>query len=442
MSPARTAIVPIAASLLLLLSCAQVEEVTSPAEKSATSAAMDRVAESYVRLALAVGRHDADYVDAYFGPESWREAVEVEGLDLATIRDRASVLIQEIPDRLDEPADELSLLRREYLLKQLESLLARVEMLSGKRMTFDEESKALYDATAPRHTEEQLQNVVDELGSLLPGTGTLAERYERFRQEFVVPPEKTDAVFRAAIEACRERTQRQLELPPGESFEVEYVTDEPWGAYNWYQGEYHSLIQVNTDLPIYIDRAVDLACHEGYPGHHVYNLLLEWRLRNERGWVEFSVYPLYSPQSLIAEGTANYGIEIAFPGEERVAFEKEALFPLAGLDPARADLYYQVVETMEQLDHAGNEAARRYLDGEIDRAAAVEWLARYRLMPRPRAEKYVDFIERYRSYVINYNLGEDLVRQYIESKAGSDLQRRWEVFTALISSPRLPSGLQ
>ncbi len=442
MFPTRAAIVPIAASLLLLIACAQVEEVSAPAEKSATSAAMDRVAESYVRLALAVGRHDPDFVDAYFGPESWREAVEAEGLDLETIRDRARVLIGEIPERLDEPTDELSLLRREYLLKQLGSLLARVEMLGGKKMTFDEESKALYDATAPRYPEERFQRVLDELASLLPGDGTVAERYERFRQEFIIPPEETDAVFRAAIEACRERTQRHLELPPGESFEVEYVTDVPWGAYNWYKGEYRSLIQVNTDLPIYIDRAVDLACHEGYPGHHVYNLLLEWRLRNERGWVEFSVYPLYSPQSLIAEGTANYGIEIAFPGEERVAFEKETLFPLAGLDPARADLYYEVVERVEQLDHAGNEAARRYLDGEIDRAGAVEWLTRYELMPRPRAEKYVDFIERYRSYVINYNLGEDLVREYIESKAGSDLQRRWEVFTALISSPRLPSGLE
>ena len=60
----------------------------------------------------------------------------------------------------------------------------------------------------------------------------------------------------------------------------------------------------------------------------------------DRGWVEFTVYPLFSPQSLIAEGTANFGIEVAFPGDERVAFEREVLFPLAGLDPARADDYY------------------------------------------------------------------------------------------------------
>ena len=48
--------------------------------------------------------------------------------------------------------------------------------------------------------------------------------------------------------------------------------------YNWYKGNLRSVIQVNTDLPLAVDRAIDLACHEGYPGHHVYNALLEQRL--------------------------------------------------------------------------------------------------------------------------------------------------------------------
>jgi hypothetical protein len=91
------------------------------------------------------------------------------------------------------------------------------------------------------------------------------------------------------------------------------VTGKSWGAYNWYQGSFRSRIQVNTDLPIFIDRALDLACHEGYPGHHVYNVLLEKNLVRDRGWIEFTVYPLFSPQSLIAEGSANLGIEVAFP---------------------------------------------------------------------------------------------------------------------------------
>jgi hypothetical protein len=267
-------------------------------------------------------------------------------------------------------------------------------------------------------------------------------RYVAYRNQFVIPPAKLDAVFTTAIAACRERTARHLTLPPGESFVVEYVNDKPWSGYNWYKGNYHSVIQVNTSLPIYIDRAVDLACHEGYPGHHVYNALLEKTLVRDRGWVEFSVYALFSPQSLIAEGSANYGISVAFPGTERAAFEQATLFPLAGLDASRASEYYRVLELAKELGYAGNEAARRYLNGEIDADAAADWLTRYALYEPARARQRVRFMDKYRSYVINYNLGEDLVRHHVESRAGGNAQRRWELFAELLSSPRLPSGLR
>src|SRR5207247_4487016 len=179
--------------------------------------------------------------------------------------------------------------------------------------------------------------------------GAVAERYEAYRQQFVIPRDELDAVFRKAIAGCRARTRPHMPLPSGESFTVEYVNDKSWSGYNWYQGGYRSLIQVNTDLPIFIDRAVDLACHEGYPGHHVYNVLLEQHLVKERGWIEFTIYPLFSPQSLIAEGTANFGIDVAFPGRERVAYEQKTLFPLAGLDASRAAEYYDAMSLMDQL---------------------------------------------------------------------------------------------
>ena len=408
--------------------------------------ALDAVAESYVKLVLAVGIHDADYVDAYYGDETRKAEVEAEAPALETIRDRAAELIASLGDRPPAGGDDLAALRWRYLVRQLEALVARVGMLGGASMSFDEEARALYDAVPPIHGEEHFQAVLDELDALLAGEGLregpLIERLEAFRADFQVPPEKLDAVFRRAIDDCRERTRAHIDLPPGESFELSYVTDQPWSGYNWYQGGFKSLIQVNTDLPIYIDRAVDLACHEGYPGHHLYNALLEKHLVRDRGWIEYSVYPLFSPQSLIAEGTANFGIEMAFPGGERLAYERDVLYPLAGLDPARAELYQRGLELAERLSYAGNEAARRYLDGEIDAEAAADWLTRFAAMDPERAAQRVRFIDKYRSYVINYNLGADLVRRYVEAQAGDDQARRWEVFEQLLSSPRLPSGLR
>jgi hypothetical protein len=69
----------------------------------------------------------------------------------------------------------------------------------------------------------------------------------------------------------------------------------------------------------------------GYPGHHVYNVLLEDKLVKGRGWVEYTVYPLYSPQSLLAEGTANVGIDILFSDDERRRALTEVLGPAAGV---------------------------------------------------------------------------------------------------------------
>jgi hypothetical protein len=406
---------------------------------------MNTIAERYVKLVLALGQHDTDYVDAYYGPPEWKADAERRKQPLSEIGPAADRLIAEIPPVADaDRRDELVILRHNYLTRQLEALRARVRMLEGTKFTFDEESQALYDAVAPSHPDAYFEAILEEIDRALPGAGPLVDRYETFRQKFIVAAAKLGPVFDRAIAECRGRTLPHVKLPANESFTVEYVRNKPWSGYNWYQGGYRSLIQVNTDLPIYIDRAIDLACHEGYPGHHVYNALLEQRLVRDRGWVEFSVYALFSPQSLIAEGTANYGIEVAFPGDERLAFERDVLFPLAGLDGSRADAYAKIRALVDRLSYAGNEAARKYLNGQMTRTQTVNWLTRYAMMPAASAEQRTRFFDTYRSYVINYNLGKDLVKQYVESRGGiaSQPDRRWQEFVRLLASPRLPSGLR
>jgi hypothetical protein len=401
---------------------------------------MQSLAEEYVRLVLAVGQHDPDYVDAFYGPPEWRLAAVKR--PLAELGAEAGNLATRLATSVPAPAAELLVvLRHRYLTRQLEALRTRLAMLGGRKLTFDEESKALYDAVAPHHDAREFEQVLAQLEKLLPGNGTLLERYTRFRDAYVIPPARLEATFKAAIEACRRRTLAHVTLPPEESFTVEYVTNKSWSGYNWYQGHYRSLIQVNTDLPIFADRAIDLACHEGYPGHHVYNVLLEKTLVRDRGWPEFQVYPLFSPQSLIAEGTANFGIDVAFPPADRLTLEREVIFPAAGLDPAGASRYYDVMGLVDRLSYAGNEAARRYIDGEIDAAGATAWLERYGLYATARAQQRIRFIDQYRSYVINYNLGRDMVAHYVDAHAGGNPDARWRVFTELLSSPRLPSEL-
>jgi hypothetical protein len=402
-------------------------------------------ATDYVKLVLAVGRHDADFVDAYYGPPAWKEAAEAGSpCALSELRAEVRRLLAGVTASA-VPVEEA--LRRDYLLGQLEAVAAHLARLEGQRFSFDDEAEALYQVRPPRTPSATFEAALARLEQVLPGPGSVQDRYQQARERILVPAERVDAVFQAAIAEARERTRRQVPLPTSERFRVEYVTGKSWSAYNWYQGGGTSVIQVNLDLPIAMDRALDLAAHEGYPGHHVYNALLEQRFAQAppggRGWVEFTVYPLFSPQSLIAEGTANFGIEVAFPGEERLAFERDVLFPLAGLDPAEAERWAQVQAEMKVLAFADNEAARGYLDGDLDRAGAEAFLVRYSLRTPAQAAQRLRFIDTYRSYVINYNLGEHLVRAWVERQGGTVAvpERRWALFLDLISSPRLPRAL-
>jgi hypothetical protein len=115
--------------------------------------------------------------------------------------------------------------------------------------------------------------------------------------------------------------------------------------------------------------------------------------------------------------------------------------PPAGLDPAEADRYYELLALLDQLNYAGNEAARDYLNGEIDAEQAAQWLVDYSLSSPERAKQRVRFFDSYRSYVINYNFGKDMVKDYIERDTNGSTER-WKKFEQMLSSPMLPADLQ
>ena len=236
------------------------------AAPEANPVALDSIAGRYVTLALGLGAHDRNYVDAYYGPDSLKAKAKAESLSVAEIRRHADSLIGVLGDTVPAYADSMVRMRHRYLRTQLGSLSARAGMLNGRKLGFDEEAKALYDVTPPHLGDAHFDSLLARLDSLLPGKAPLAVRFQQFRDRMVIPAGRVDTVFKTAIAACRARTRAHMQLPDGERFDLEYVKGTPWNAYNWYKGNFHSLIQVNLDFPIQIDRAVDLACHEGYPG--------------------------------------------------------------------------------------------------------------------------------------------------------------------------------
>jgi len=420
-------------SSLCLISCSENYENKKETE-------LKLLSQEYVRLGLFIGQYDTDFVDAYYGPDSLKPVYKPEAFPKDSLQNVIASMQNQLSEILPRVTEE-NQQRIKWMQAQLTAFSRRIKIFSGELGTFDEESKDLFGVVASAYPASHYQQLIDSLDILLPGEGNVQERFQSLANRFIIPKDKLDTVFKTSIAEARKRTLVHYKLPSDEKFTLEYVTNKPWSGYNWYKGNYTSTIQINTDIQIFIERAIDVGSHESYPGHHVYNMLLEQNLYRNKHWDEISLYPLFSPQSFIAEGSANYGIEIAFPGDDKIRFAKEVILPLAGLDTAGAALYFKALAIRSKLNYARNEAGRGLVNGTMTEAEALDWLKKYCLFNEGTALKSIAFIKKYRSYVINYNYGQDVVWKYIEKdlKPQGDPSKAskayWEKFSYLLSNP-------
>jgi hypothetical protein len=421
------------ASLLFLLAAAC---STAPEP----SADLNSVAERYVRLALEINTHEEGYVDAFYGPTEWKTEAEANPRTVAQLKAEGDVLRADVA-AIAANATDAALQRRARTLEvYISSARFRLDMIEGQRVSFADEAERLFNLRPSLQPIASYDAALGRLETVVPGEGPLAARVDAFLTHYSIPHDRLLAVMQAATAECRRRTLAHFDLPENERFDMELVSGPSWGAYNFYRGNNNSLIQINAGLPVRIDTAIGYGCHEGYPGHHVQGIAAE-RLYREQGFVEYSVLPLYSPIGPLNEGAGNYGVELAFPGAEREAFEARVLYPIAGMDPASAPALTVFRQALDELDGARLTIAAMYLNGEINREQAIELTQRYQLMSRERAERTVAFSEQYRSYVINYATGEDLVRAYIE-RAGPSADARWRAYESILNQPTLPEHLQ
>ncbi|MGX5687706.1 hypothetical protein [Arcticibacter tournemirensis] len=424
-------------NILLLVSVLFALACKNPVEEQENKK-LNKLAGDYVRLGLTIGQYDEDFVDAYYGPDSLKPSrAAEEDFPKDSLVASVNELMNELGSIAHSSISDSNKIRANWMFDQLVAFNRRIRIFSEEYESFDDESRALFGVAAPVYKEDYFKDLVKQLDGILPGKGNVSDRFQRLANKFIIPKDKLEPVIKTAIAEARKRTKSHYELPANESFTLELVEDKPWSGYNWYKGNYKSVIQINTDTKSTIDRAIDVGSHESYPGHHVYNMLLEKHLYHDRGWVELSLYPLFSPQSLIAEGSANYGIDVAFPGNDKVTFAKNVLLPLAGLDTTGIATYFKALTIKGRLNYARNEAARGLIDETMSRREALSWLKKYCLMNNETAEKSLDFIKKYRSYVINYNYGQDLIKRYVEQNGGTAQapEKRWEIFGKLLSEP-------
>ena len=203
--------------------------------------------------------------------------------------------------------------RRGWLKAQLRALLAiaREEQFDS----LEEEVETLF-GVEPRPIEESdLRAAHAALDEALPGGGPLAERYQRWLAETLIPGDQVPRVLRAVADLMQARTRELVGLPDGEALEIEVVTNERWVAFSSYLGGLRSKFLYNADLPLPAADAPFLAAHESYPGHHTEDCWKDIELIRKRGCAEFKVSLAVGIQPVIAEGIAQVGPELVVDQE-------------------------------------------------------------------------------------------------------------------------------
>ena len=358
----------------------------------------DSHAERYLRLGLELGRHADDIVDAYFGPPELATAVNAaDPVDPARLAASAHALLAELEDG--------------WLRDQVSALGAYAEMLAGDARPYADEVEACYQLRPRRTDDAVFAEVHEQLEYLLPGAGTLGERYNAFRRSAFVPPERVEQVATEAIEAARACTRALVELPEGEGVDLEIVHDVPWMGYCEYVGGLRSSISINADLPLSVIDLIRLVIHETYPGHHVERCLKDELLVRERGLLEETIVLLPTPQSVIAEGIASMAPSVLLDRTPEV---------FAGLaDAAGVDIDFPGAVAVESALEPSrwvevNAAHMLFADGR-DEAEVRAYLEHWGVMDAELSAHAIRFIRgrRARGYVICYPAGRELCAAYV-----------------------------
>jgi hypothetical protein len=380
----------------------------------------DPIARDYISLCLRLDLHVPGFVDAYFGPADLKAVVDLEPVrPAARLREDALALRERVLGaEVDDPA------RRRWLLAQVAAIEVQLRALTGDPLPYVDHVATCFDFRMARRPDAVYTAAAARLAALVPGEGPLADRLTAWDARFVVPPSRLGPVIDRLVDLARGRASALFGLPPGEGLRVGLVTNQPWGAYNWYDGGLRSRVDINTDLPIQVKRLLDTICHETYPGHHLEHAWKEADLVGARGRVEASVVTINTPECFISEGLAELGRRFASPPESEADLLVE-LYDLAGLpiaaDPAAArDAAERTVAMAEARGTLSASAADAALLRHADDMAHGDVLAYLRdvgLMAPERAAKQLEFIEHplWRTYVFVYSEGEALLRRWLEA---------------------------
>lgn len=364
---------------------------------------IDTVSRAYLVAGLRIGRDVDGFVDSYYGPEEVRD--EADNLASA----------EQALERLDRAIESLETgARRDYFEAQARAMRTVLASLSGQYMPYRDEVEATFGVRPASVDTTEFAEAHQILDLMLPGSGSLQKRREKYREQFVLDRESVLSVAEQLMTVLRQRTQAIASLPDGESAHIELVSDKPWSGYNWYLGGYQSRIEINTDLPVRLNTLPDLVAHEIYCGHHTEHSLKELHFWHEQGYGESAIALLISPQAVISEGIATSAFETLVDPEEQETWLQEHCYGPAGMKvDIKKDLAIQ--RAARVLRYVDGNAALLLHEEQRSEDEVVDYIVEYGLKNEAEARQTVRFLTTpiLRTYSFTYTSGYELVTSYL-----------------------------
>jgi hypothetical protein len=404
----ETIVAPIALAAALATACQTVDC------DMAYSVDLDAAADGYARAAVALARHDPQLVEDWRGPAEWQRSARQP---VAVIADRIRALQRTLA--VDWPAADPPASRHRYLQGQLRALDLAARRLLGESTSFDEEVREGLGLTLALPDPAALATAVKEVDTLLPPGETLGSRYAAYRRGFAVPRDRGDAVMHAALDACRQAAEELVSAADG-TIELAFVSGISWDATARPLGDDRTRIEINSDVPLDLTRALRLACHEGYPGHHLQHLLMAERDSDRPRPPERWLTPGFGPHVLIAEGAAEAAADIVMPAGRRARVYRDVLAPAAGMAGGRFETLARIEDLAARLELAATPIARNYVDGRISREEAVARLGRETAID---ADQFLAFVDRRRARAIAYPEGRRVLGDHLRGPGLAGLRR-------------------
>jgi hypothetical protein len=393
---------------------------------------LNEFAKSYICLGLRINKHIDGYVEHYYGPPELKKMVDIEEkLSPISLLKNYQDLEKTLPNQGFEQK------RYKFLSKTLTAIETTLRMLKGEYLPYLEQSEKLFDMEPVLYDDTYFYNLSSRADKLYIGEGTLSERIQTYAMRRKIPQNQLMSLYKKAIEIARKQSNIIFPnlLPDNEIVLISEVKDQSWAMYNWYQGNYTSRIDIDINKTHYWTNILHLACHEGYPGHHMDRTLHDRELYRNKGYFENSILLIYSPEMVISEGIGEIAEFVVFEPTESIRISLEEFC----LNPKIEDDLEVLIEQSEIRRGFGkfesNLAYLKYVHGLSD-DELLKYSRNFEVLPDTTIKSILKFIsdELWAPYSIVYQ-GERLITDKFGFRPSS------LNFGRLLTEQTLPSDL-